>query len=157
MNVIVIPRELSEKLGDEASNALVGVIREIDFDARKDAIAIVEERFERRLSEESGKLRVEIEKLRTEIKIEIAELRAEMKTEIAGLRAEMKTEIAGLRAEMKSEIAGLRAEMKSEIAGLRAEIKTEMSSFKAEMIKWMFLFWVGQMVSMVALFKFFAK
>ena len=142
MNVIVIHWELSEKLGDEASNALVGVIREIDFDARNDAIAIVEERFERRLSEESAKLRVEIEKLRTEIKIELAELRAEMKTELAKLRAEM---------------FGLHAEMKSEISGLRAEIKTEMSSFKAEMIKWMFLFWVGQMVSMVALFKFFAK
>jgi hypothetical protein len=113
MTVMAIPRVLRDTLGDEAADAFVGVIREIDFDARQDAIAIVEERFERRLAEEGGKLRVEIEKLRTEIKVEMAQL--------------------------------------------RAEIKVDMSAFKAEIIKWMFLFWVGQMVTMVAMFKFFAK
>jgi hypothetical protein len=67
MSVITIPRVLRDKLGDEASEGLADLVRGIDIDARKDAIAIAEERFERRLTEESGKLRLEIEKLRVEI------------------------------------------------------------------------------------------
>ncbi len=67
MAVITIPKPLREKLGDEATDAFTEVIKEIDLDARKEALAIAEERFEKRLSEETGKLRVEIEKLRVEM------------------------------------------------------------------------------------------
>ncbi|MBI5141125.1 MAG: hypothetical protein HZA20_02890 [Nitrospirae bacterium] len=60
MSVIAIPRHLREKLGDDATDAFVSVVREIDFEARKDTLAIAEERFERRLAEEIGKLRAEL-------------------------------------------------------------------------------------------------
>ncbi|MCG6553058.1 MAG: CCDC90 family protein [Candidatus Magnetominusculus sp. LBB02] len=98
MSVITIPRSIRERLGDDASEDFAALINDIDMGARKDAIAIAEERFERRLSEESGKLRLEIEKLRS-----------------------------------------------------------EMSTTKAEIIKWMFLFWIGQTAVIVALLKFFIK
>ncbi len=58
MAVITIPKPLREKLGDEATDAFTEVIKEIDLDARKEALGIAEERFEKRLSEETGKLRV---------------------------------------------------------------------------------------------------
>ena len=54
-----------------------------------------------------------------------------------------------LRAEMKSLSAELRAEIKTSAADLR----TEMGQFKAEIIKWMFLFWIGQIAVTAALFK----
>jgi hypothetical protein len=120
MAVITLPGLLRDRLGDAAAEALANVFREIDVGARVESISIIEERFERRLSEESGKLRIEIEKLRSEIKIENEKFRAEVKTEIAGVNANM-------------------------------------AIFKAEMIKWMFLFWIGQLVSLTALFKFFLK
>jgi len=61
-----------------ARKPFAGVIKEIDIDARKDAIVLAEERFERRLTEETGKLnqkiteecgklRVEIEKSKSDI------------------------------------------------------------------------------------------
>ncbi|MFM2047954.1 MAG: hypothetical protein RI955_500 [Bacteroidota bacterium] len=40
----------------------------------------------------------------------------------------------------KIDIANLRTEMKEDIANLRTEMKEQ----KSEIIKWMFLFWVGQ-------------
>ena len=43
----------------------------------------------------------------------------------------------------------LRAEIKTSIADLRSE----MSAFKAEIIKWMFLFWIGQTAATAALIK----
>ena len=55
--------------------------------------AIVSERFERRLSEECGQMRVEMTQLRGELRTEMAQLRGEMRSEMAkgfgGLRAEM--------------------------------------------------------------------
>jgi len=43
----------------------------------------------------------------------------------------------------------LRAEIKTSIA----ELRTEMAQFKAEIIKWMFLFWIGQTAATAALIK----
>ncbi len=48
----------------------------------------------------------------------------------------------------------LRAEIKTAIADLRTELRTEMAQFKAEIIKWMFLFWIGQIAVMTAIIKF---
>ena len=38
-------------------------------------------------------------------------------------------------------------------ADLRAEIRTVMANHKAEIIKWMFLFWIGQMAATAAIVK----
>jgi cytochrome c biogenesis factor len=35
---------------------------------------------------------------------------------------------------------------KEDMAHLRTELKTEIASTKAEIIKWMFIFWIGQIV-----------
>lgn len=56
-------------------------------------------------------------------------------------------EISGLRTELKGDIAGLRTELKEDIAGLRIE----MHSMRADLIKWMFIFWVGQVVTTVGI------
>jgi len=82
MAVIAIPKELRERLGEQGSDALVELLSAVDNQARQDSLGLLSERFERRLSEEIGKLR---------------------------------------------------AEMHDEIGKLRAEI-----------IKWMFIFWIGQ-------------
>lgn len=87
--IITIPRVLREKLGDDATDAFAEVIKEIDLEARKDAIAIAEERFERRLAEEIAKVN---ERITEEI----------------------------------------------------SKLRVEMYKFKSDILKWMFLFWIGQ-------------
>ena len=62
-------------------------------DNSDDVIQFVTERFERRMAEENGKLRVE------------------MATEFGKVRAEMATEFGRVRAEMASGFGGLRSEM----------------------------------------------
>ncbi|MBI5573150.1 MAG: hypothetical protein HY919_01180 [Elusimicrobia bacterium] len=60
MSVIAIPRILREKLSDEGADALVEIINKADGKNKEDVITIVEEKFERRLAEEIGKVRAEI-------------------------------------------------------------------------------------------------
>jgi cell division septum initiation protein DivIVA len=173
MGVITVPKALRDKLGNDGADAFVEVIKEIDLDARKDALALAEERFERRLTEEFGKLKLEIEKLRTEMKVEMEKMRVETKTEMEKIRAETKTEMEKIRAETKTEMEKIRAETKAEMekmgaetskeiektraetnidmGKMRAETKTEMEKLKTEIerskgdiIKWTFIFWIGQ-------------
>jgi len=44
---------------------------------------------------------------------------------------------------------------KEDIANLRGELKSEMANAKTEMIKWMFIFWIGQLASFIAISKLF--
>ncbi len=114
MGVIAIPNVLREKLGDEGVDAFTAVIREIDIEARKDALAIAEERFESRLSEETNQIKSEIEKSRADFKVEIEKSRTEFKVEIEKNRTELEKN------------------------------RTELEKNKAELLKWMFIFWIGQ-------------
>ena len=43
---------------------------------------------------------------------------------------------------------------KEDLANLRAELLAEIKDTKAEMIKWMFIFWIGQLASFIAIAKF---
>ena len=62
-------------------------------DNSDDVIQLVTERFERRMAEENGKLRVEMA-------TEFGKVRAEMATEFGRVRAEIATGFGGLRSEM---------------------------------------------------------
>lgn len=53
-------------------------------------------------------------------------------------------------------IEQLRAELKEDNASLRAELSEKISTSHANLIKWMFIFWVGQVVTILGiLFVFF--
>jgi len=65
MPIINIPKVIREKLGDDGSEAIIELFNEIEEGIKRDSIAIVEEKFERRLSEELGKVRVEIAETKT--------------------------------------------------------------------------------------------
>lgn len=67
MAVIAVPRPLREKLGEEGTDALVMLLNEAGENNKKSVIEVVEERFERRLSEEMGKLRTDMADLRANL------------------------------------------------------------------------------------------
>ncbi|MEO5359235.1 MAG: DUF1640 domain-containing protein [Nitrospirota bacterium] len=149
MSVITIPRSLRERLGDEASEAFAALINDIDLGARKDAIAIAEERFERRLVEESGKLRIEIGK----VNMRISEVNERISVEIG----KVNLSISELNERISVETGKVNERISVEIGKVNERISVEIANSKAETIKWMFLFWMGQIAVMVALFKFFIK
>ncbi|MGI4021011.1 MAG: hypothetical protein ACRYFA_05855 [Janthinobacterium lividum] len=49
----------------------------------------------------------------------------------------------------KQDINNLKLEM--------GELRTEMANHKAEIIKWMFIFWIGQLAAMIAIAEFLIK
>jgi hypothetical protein len=81
--------------------------------------------------------------------------------ELAGVRAEMargearlREEIASVRVEMARREGRLHGEINQTGAMLRGEmvlIRQEMATSRFELLKWSFLFWVGQVLTVVGL------
>ncbi|HDQ14419.1 MAG TPA: hypothetical protein ENN41_06360 [Sediminispirochaeta sp.] len=124
--LIAIPKVLRQKLGEEAAEGLIELLNNFSDHTHNSVIELSVEKFERRLAEEIGKFRSEVAE------------------QHAGLRSEMHEQIAGLRSENAGQAMSLRAEIKELRAGLRAELVEKIERAHTSTIRWMFLFWVGQ-------------
>jgi hypothetical protein len=93
-------------------------------DENADVITIVTERFERRLSEETARLRVE------------------MATEFGKVRAEMATELGKVRGEMTQGFAHIHQEF--------GKIRAEMADRNSELLKWGLIFGATQTAAIAA-------
>ncbi|KWT91081.1 LA_3696 family protein [Candidatus Magnetominusculus xianensis] len=135
MSVITIPRSLRERLGDDASDDFAALINDIDLNARKDAIAIAEERFERRLVEEAGKLRLELRIETGKINERISEVNERITLETGKINERI-------------------SEVNERITEESGKLRIEIEKSSKENIKWMFLFWIGQLAATFAIIKF---
>ena len=125
--LITIPKILREKLGDEAAEGLIELLNNFSEHTHNSVITLAVEKFERRLAEEIGKF-----------------------------RSEVTEQNARLRSETSEQIASLRSETSEQIAGLRSELFEKIERGHTSTIRWMFLFWVGQIgVLLGFLFAFF--
>ncbi len=76
---------------------------------KKDVIEVVEEKFERRLSEE----------------------------------------IVNLKAALTEKVVNSEAKLTGKIANSEAKLTEKIANNKAEMIKWMFIFWIGNVITII--------
>jgi len=154
MGVITIPEVLRERLGSEGADAFAEVIRGVDLEARKDAIVIAEERFERRLVEETskinerttieiGKVSAEIGKVNERITIEIGKVNVEM----AKINERITIEVGKVNERITTEMVKVNERISEETRKLRLD----MAEMRADIIKWMFIFWVGQIGVLLAI------
>ena len=110
-----------------------------------------------RIGEKEAEAFVQILETKVNGKFEEAKTTLSTKEDVANLRGELKEDIANLRTELKGDIANLRAELKEDIANLRAELKQDIANTRADIIKWMFIFWVGQIGILIAILNIFFK
>ena len=114
----VVPLSVREKLGPEATSGLVDLFNQAGTTWKADVITVVSDRFERRLVEETSKLRVE-----------------------------MAHGFAAIRQEMRDEFGAVRREMAQQGADLRQAMATD----RFELLKWAFIFWMGQFFASASL------
>ncbi len=72
------------------------------------------------------------------------------------VKADLERQIAQVKADLHVEIAQAKADLERQIAQVKADLHVEIAQAKAELLKWMFLFWVGQigiMGGLLALFR----
>ena len=129
MAIVTVPRVLREKLGEEGAEALVALLNEAIHHERNNLLSILEERFERRVTDEGKRL----DNLITEVE-------ARLNERITEVEARLNERITSVEAKLEKQIAEVEARLGERLAGVRADL-----------IRWMFLFWVGQIGTLVAL------
>ncbi|EIE02971.1 LA_3696 family protein [Leptospira licerasiae] len=114
--ILLVPKALRNSLGEEGAEALVSLLNQANSGGRKFMEEFVSERFEKRLMEETGKLRLEFKEETAKLWIAIAELRAEMHAGFAGIQEQFK--------EVYKEIASIHETIASQTRWMVAVIIT---------------------------------
>ena len=127
-----VPVALQERLGAEATAGLLRLFEVERTEWTQDVISRSVERFEQRLVGELAGVRTEM-----------ARGEARLREEIASVRVEMARGEARLHGEIGHTGAMLREEM--------ALMRQEMATSRFELLKWSFLFCVGQVIAVVGL------
>ena len=135
--IVAIPEVLREKLGPEGARALAHLLNEASVKTRGDVIELAVSRYESRLAEEIGTLRADFGVLRGEFDAKIGALSGEFDSKIGGLRGDLDAGLARLSGQFDSKIGDLRAEM---------------GKLEGRMTRWMFVFWIGQIGVLLAMF-----
>jgi len=145
---------LKSKLGDKEARTLVEYIEarvERKFEEKKDLLATKDD-----ISRLKDELKDDISRLKDELKGDISSLKNELKGDISSLKNELKGDISSLRDEFKKDLLAT----KDDISSLKVEIaqvRTEIQHSRADIIKWMFLFWVGQVATLIAILQIFFR
>ncbi|WP_397547588.1 LA_3696 family protein [Rhodothermus marinus] len=137
MAILTVPKVLREKLGDEGVEALIALLNEAAHYERNNLLGILEERFERRVTEES-------KRLDNRIAEEVARLDRRITEEVKRLEVLLAETEKRLDHRLTEEVAKLDRRI--------AEVQVALSERYASLVRWMFIFWAGQIGVIVALF-----
>ena len=113
-----VPAALQDRLGQEATAGLIELLTDARKEWTVEVIGMVGDRFERRLTEETSKLRVEL---------------------------------AALRRDLRQEMGALRSDLRQEMTEGFASLRQALADQRFEILKWAFLFWVGQFFTVAGL------
>jgi len=128
MAVAQVPEALAERLGDEGTEGLVALLASTRAEWTGEVLTTAVDRFESRLT-----------------------------TEISSMRVDFTREISTFRQDITREISTLRQDVTREVSTLRQDVMREVSGVRVELLKWSFLFWVGQVAAMAGLLAFMLR
>ncbi|MDZ7724861.1 MAG: DUF1640 domain-containing protein [candidate division KSB1 bacterium] len=191
--LVTVEEPLREKLGPKASESLIHLINKSQEEQKHEMLEFVEEKFERRLTEEIGKVNISIanlenrfdhrlttesSKVNERLTEEIGKVNERMTEEIGKVNERMTEEMGKVNERMTEEMGKVNERMTEEMGKVNERMTEEMgkvnitiadvekrldnriteevSRTRADLIKWMFIFWIGQIGAMLGLlFAFF--
>lgn len=133
MAIITVPKPLRETLGEDASEALVKMLNEQGKETQNSVIETAALRFEKRLTEKVSGLQVELEKTEKRLDNRIT------------------SEISAVRVELGETEQRLDNRITSETSNVRTELSEKIQKSKTDTIKWMFIFYIGQIGALLGI------
>jgi ABC-type molybdenum transport system ATPase subunit/photorepair protein PhrA len=126
MRILKVPKPLRDILGDDGSEGLVEMLEQQQNQTKDATIETAGDRFERRLTE----------------------VGSELNSRITAVEARLDSRITVETAKLRVEIAGVEARLQVDIAETRTDLSTRIEKSKTETIRWMFLFYIGQVAAL---------
>jgi hypothetical protein len=122
MRVADVPGPLFRQLGPEAADGLLGTLDKARREWTEDVVTQMGDRFDRRLTQE-----------------------------LSGLRIEFREALAAQRAELREGLATQGADLRTAIAEQGAALRSEIAGSRTDIVRWLFVFWTGQLIALAAL------
>ena len=63
-------------------------------------------------------------------------------------KATLQAEAAAIRGELRAGLAGTEGSLRTEMAQMRGELRSEIAAMRADLLKWMFVYWTGTVVTL---------
>ncbi len=139
MGRTIVPGPLRERLGEDGTLALVEMFQSAEQEWSDGVLTRSDERFGRVLADEFGKLRLEMHQGDAALRRDFDVFRTEMHQEFAAVRKEMNDGFAAVRQEMSQ---------------CEIRLAREIAAMRFDVLKWSFLFWVGQLAATLGLLAF---
>lgn len=108
---------------------------------------VPEEQYERRLVEETSKLRVEVSGIEVRLTDRISQTEGTLRKEIGGLEVRLTDRIAQSETTLRDEISSLEVRLSDRVGA----VDVRMGTLRFDLLKWTFLFWIGQVAVMTAI------
>ena len=151
MEIETVPAPLRERLGPDATGGLLHLLELSYGELRADVIAACTERFERRLVEEVAGLRVQIAQTEAVLRRDMVEMGADIRREMVQMGADIRQEMAQMGGDIRQEVGQMGGDIRREVAQMGGDIRQEIATGRVEMLKWCFLFWIGQLVTIASI------
>jgi len=170
-----VSEALSERLGIEATVGLVETLGVARREWEDDVIGRAIERFEQRLTNQVADLKIAVGSVQATLREEMAaqkvellglvtrqgaELRqaivdqgAEFRVALAGQDAQLRQAIGSQGFELREAIAHQGAELRAALAAQGADLRSEMAAGRTDLLRWLFVFWTGQLIALAALLR----
>jgi hypothetical protein len=143
MDVHDVSPPLRDRLGQDGTAGLVQLLARSRKECVSEVMIAVGDRFERRLVEETSKLRVDMTQGFASVRQEMAKGLGEVRQETAALGVALRQEMAAM--------AAANSALRQDIAAGTSAMRQEMADQRFEILKWAFLFWVGQFFAVASL------
>lgn len=137
MSIITIPASLREKLGDDGTEGLIEVLNRQEEQTKNTVIENSVSRFERRLTEVGSELQVKISDTEKRFELRLTKVGSELQVKMSDVEKRFERR-------MTEEVSRLENSITKVESGLRVEIHTS----KTDTIKWMFIFYIGQVAAL---------
>ena len=157
MQIVVLPEVIEQKLKVDERRQVIDFINDLFADTsdelKKDIIEILEEKFEKKLSVELVNLKLELmENISIsgkQLNERITNTEIRLSDRITKVESQLSDRITKVEAQLIKTEAQLNERIATGNEKLRAELVEKIANSKAETIKWMFIFWIGNVITII--------
>jgi hypothetical protein len=151
MEIEQVPPALQERLGLEATTGLLQLFERSQREWKADVMMMCSERFERRVVEEISGVRLHIGQVEMSIRRDMTEMGSGIRQDMTAMGASIRQEMTEMGASIRQDMTEMGASIRQDMAAMGASIRQDMASGRVELLKWCFLFWIGQVFAMAGI------
>lgn len=147
-----LSKKFYDTLGEDIANELVDWFNQVDATYRSELRDLNElnfARFDAKLEQRIAEVRADIAVLQGKIESQVDALNRKVDVQVGALNGKIDTQVDAISGKIDGQVDVLSGKIDTQSESLRGYMDSKIDSLRAELIKWMFLFWLGTVATML--------